>query len=118
MPLSRSHFQSSGFESGLERLPTLEVAVADELTNRDEKTDALIAADKLLDRLKGEAFAGIKPGADEGEALGEIVEELETAPEIDQVQAEIGRPRPDPTKIGPGLQKLIDDNPGDQTEER
>lgn len=82
--------------------------MADELTNRDEKTDALIAADKLIDRLKDEAFAGIKPGADEGEALGEIVEELETAPEIDLINDQVGRPPREPVAVGPGIRALVD----------
>jgi hypothetical protein len=91
--------------------------MADEPTNRDEKTEALLAADELLDRLKDDAFGALKPGADQGEAIGEIVEELETAPELDQVHKVIGKPAGQPTEIGPGVKKLLQegDDPAEPT---
>lgn len=87
--------------------------MTDELTNRDETTDALVAADRLIDRLKDDAFKGLKPEADQDEAFGEIVEELETAPEIDQVHEVIGKQKAEPTQVGPGLKKMLHDAESD-----
>ncbi len=89
----------------------------DELTNGDETTDALVAADRLIDRLKDDAFNGLKPEVDQDEAFGEIVEELETAPEIDQVHDVIGKQKAAPTQVGPGLKKMLQDaGPDDEPE--
>ena len=92
--------------------------------NADEKTKALIAADQLIDRLREDVVEGLKPDGprdpaaddfdpedpeavapetNEERAFGQVVEELDTAPEIDQVRAALGEPPVEKTKAGPGL---------------
>jgi hypothetical protein len=70
--------------------------------------DAHLAADRLIDRLKDDAFAGLEPGAGGAEARGEIVEELETAPQIERVHDVTGKPKAAATEIGAGVKALRD----------
>jgi hypothetical protein len=92
--------------------------------NADEKTQALIAADRLIDRLRQDVVEGLKPDGpadpnspsrfdpedpdalpdetNETRAFGQIVEDLETAPEVDQVRAALDEPPIEKTRIGPG----------------
>jgi hypothetical protein len=52
--------------------------------NCDEMTEATLAANRLIDRLQDKTAKAIKPDA--GEELGDVIEELETAPEIRTVR--------------------------------
>lgn len=98
--------------------------------NADEKTEALMAADRLIDRLREDVVEGLKPDGprdpaaddfdpedpeavppetNEERAFGQVVEELDTAPEIDQVRAALDEPPIEKTKTGPGLSALTRD---------
>ena len=60
----------------------------------NEAQAAVEGADRLIDRLQDKAVEGIKPGGDSFEAVVDIVEELETAPEIAEVRKAAGsKPR-------------------------
>jgi hypothetical protein len=94
--------------------------------NADEKTQALIGGDRLINRLRDEGVQGMKsdrhgdpsrearidaesPPAVPDEpnaasAFGDIVEALETAPEVDPGRKALGEPPVGQTKAGPGLQ--------------
>ena len=99
--------------------------------NADEKTKALIGADRLINRLRDDVVQGLKPDgpgdpalearidpenphavpeeSNEARAFGDIVEELETAPEVDQVRQALDEPPVEQTKVGPGLEALLRD---------
>jgi hypothetical protein len=103
--------------------------------NTDENTQALIAAERLIGRLKDDAVQGLKPdGAgdrprdrpsdvridpeaadavpyetNEERAFGDIVEELDTAPEIDEIRKALDEPPVEKTRVGPGLKALLEE---------
>jgi hypothetical protein len=56
--------------------------------NADEKTEALIAAERLIDRLQDEVGEQLHPdsGIEDEQAYAEVIDELETAPEIETVR--------------------------------
>ena len=69
------------------------------IPNCDEKVEALDAADRLITRLQDTVAEQLPPdsGLDAEDAYGEIIAELETAPEVDQVREALGR---DPDRFG------------------
>jgi hypothetical protein len=97
--------------------------------NADAKTQALIGADRLINRLRDDVVQGLKPDGpgdpsrearidpenpqavpdetNEARAFGDIVEDLETAPEVDQVRQALDEPPVEQTKAGPGLEALL-----------
>ncbi len=60
--------------------------------NLDDKTEAVLDANDLLDRIEEHTVAGLKPDGDPDDALGDIVEELETSPEAERVRKAGDRP--------------------------
>lgn len=67
--------------------------------NCDDTVDALEAADQLIDRMQDKVVDMLKPdsGATSEDLAGEMIAELETAPEIDKVRETLGR---DPDRFG------------------
>jgi hypothetical protein len=65
-----------------------------QLPNCDDKTEAVLAADRLLDRMQGEVAAQLKPdsGVEAEQGYGQLIEELETAPEVRTIRAAAERP--------------------------
>jgi hypothetical protein len=61
--------------------------------NCNEATEALIAADQLITRLQDKVAEQLPPdsGIPPERAYGKVIEELETAPEIDQVREALDR---------------------------
>lgn len=70
-----------------------------QLPNCDEKVEALDAADRLITRLQDKVAEQLPPdsGVDADEVYGDMIAELETAPEIDEVRRAMGR---DPDRFG------------------
>lgn len=54
--------------------------------NCDAKTQAVLDANDLLDRMEEHTLSGLKPGGDADDALGNIAEELETSPEAERIR--------------------------------
>jgi len=67
----------------------------DNRKNCDEMTEAAIAADELVDRLQDKAFKQLKPDVQstDTEAFVELVEELDTAPEIKTIRRAVHGPQ-------------------------
>jgi hypothetical protein len=63
------------------------------IQNCDEKVEALDAADRLISRLQDKVAEQLPPDSniDPEDAYAEIIGELETAPEIEEVRDALGR---------------------------
>ena len=57
-------------------------------SNCDDKTEAVLAANELIDRMQDKVAAQLKPDShiDREEGYGQLIEELETAPEIERIR--------------------------------
>jgi len=64
--------------------------------NCDEMTEATLAANRLVDRLQDKTAKAIQPDAG-SEELGDVIEELETAPELKVIRRAGDE---DPNKFG------------------
>jgi hypothetical protein len=70
----------------------------------DETTAALEGADRLVSRIQQHVADDLPPdsGVSSAELLGEIIEEVETSPEIDQMRRALGE---DPNRFGSANQR-------------